>query len=328
MAENPQFALRAAPGRGRYGKLTATRNPLLTELLAKHMPEAADADQRLRALVAAEGRYRPEGESGATQRAIYDALAKGQDLPSTLVDTAAQELLYEQAFQRTYAEIAQVAEALAAERDSHIDVDPMLGDLDGRVKATVARARALAGVFDLTAEGALNGDRVDEWRQVGQVRQQYIGIRRVQLLLMRVDIRNHIPDEGDMSDFDAIDSAMRREGYDGYNRIALVDNATQLWPTARNACPWPMLGMSASNEEHLEMLSWLVATPAAVPWVPTTAQFEKRLRAHQRATRATVPQQPTDTDVYEVHQWSGVNLQQGNAIRTDEELDALIGPAY
>ncbi|WP_344086736.1 hypothetical protein [Nostocoides veronense] len=269
----------------------------MQELIEKHLPEAAQMDERARSLKAAAAAYNPAPTGGDADAAVARAVAADGPvvIPDDLVDLVVQEQLYADSFARTEAVLQRALDNLLNERDALVrpKLNAMLAHLHAMLQAALT---------DPT---------------------RYAQIRDAQRVLLDVNVRNTAGDRQQLGpEYDQLSTALHGTGYAD---AALIANAEAVYPRLikerrgevdfTKPAPYPVLNYGAGAAEHREYLAWLVASPTAEAWVPTIPQLEVRLGEINRAVRANA-----------MH--VSFSAESGEVIRTDEDLDAVLGRGF
>lgn len=215
----------------------------------------ASLSEELAALIV---RKAAAGESEVTLAEVHELVAE-----ASVASAAQAELI-------GAAQLAKIDVLRDMSRAVESGARRIFGHLNVRLSDVVDEARALGIDPAMTAGEAVQLDRVDQWRRMGELAAQY-----AELMKAGVSLRN----------------ALRGDNIPARGEARRIRNVTTVyphwaaWATAgvlrdkngelleRLNAPWPADGRD-TEEVSAEWFRWLVATPAAEAWCPDAEELE------------------------------------------------------
>jgi hypothetical protein len=195
---------------------------------------------------------------------------------------------------------SSVLQLLAGRRDQVIDsgCTAVMSHLDREIRACVTEARALDLGDASNAEEAIDAGMGDAWGRMRQLRLRYTEVRNAQQTMIRTAYGNTDYDLQLFGFLANVTELVPRWADIKRGRTMLVDG-DHFEMIDGGRYPWlPALGMLDDEVEdsHDLRFTWLVATPAAVPWVPTPEQLRQAAKAASDIERANRPKPDRKTE--------------------------------
>lgn len=233
---------------------------------------------------------------GAGVARVLELLDAGKPLPKTLAVDTWQAVHAQEANVQLEHVFSAVLQELSSRRDQVVEAgrDAMLEHLDGAVRACVEEARGLELAGSRTADEALDAGAGEAWRRMRELRSRYADIRRAQTTTFRV-----LASSGGQSPLSTVgflqnlDELVPNWADIQRGRVTVFADGQAQETSGGGRYPWlpPTTDLLEEDVEDDDALrfDWLVATPAAVPWVPTPAQLEEARKAAEEAFRSGAP---------------------------------------